>query len=69
MTTRRTPPRRRRRIDVLSLVLGLMAIIYGSAFLWTRMVHPFDRDLISIAAPASLVIIGVIGLLASGSRS
>ncbi|MEA5155508.1 hypothetical protein [Raineyella sp.] len=70
MTTRPTPPRRpRRRTDVLSLVLGMMAIIYGGAFLWTRMIHPFDRDLISVAAPASLVVIGVIGLLAGGNRS
>ncbi|WOQ17929.1 hypothetical protein [Raineyella sp. W15-4] len=69
MSTRHTTPRRpRRRADVLSLVLGLLAIIYGGAMLWTRMVHPFDRDLIGIAAPACLVIIGVIGLLASGNR-
>ncbi|QGF22540.1 hypothetical protein [Raineyella fluvialis] len=70
MSGRRTPPRRsRRRTDVLSLVLGLLAIIYGAAILWTRMVHPFDRELISIAAPAALVVIGVIGLLAGGNRS
>ncbi|WOP18767.1 hypothetical protein [Raineyella sp. LH-20] len=68
MSTHRTPPRRPRRADVLSLVLGLLAIIYGAAILWSGMVGPIDRDLVSIALPAALVVIGVIGLVAGGNR-
>ncbi|SDB89372.1 hypothetical protein GA0111570_106229 [Raineyella antarctica] len=70
MSTRPTPPpgRRRRRTDVLSLVLGLMAVMYGGAILFSRMVHPIDPGLLSVAAPASLVIVGLIGLIA-GSRT
>lgn len=70
MSTRPTPPRdpRRRRTDVLALVVGLMAVVYGCAVLWTRMVHPLDPDLLSVAAPATLVVVGLIGLLAGGSR-
>ena len=71
MTSRPTPPPvpRRRRTDVLALVVGLMAIMYGAAVLFSRMVHPIDPALLSIAAPASLVVVGLIGLLAGGNRN
>ncbi len=60
---------RRRRTDVLSLVIGLMAIIYGSVLLFSQLVHPIDPELLGIAIPASLVVIGLIGLLAGGNRT
>lgn len=62
------PPRRPRRIDVLALVVGLMAIVYGVGVLFSRMVHPMDPAVLSIAAPATLVIVGLIGLFAGASR-
>ena len=71
MTSRPTPPAgpRRRRTDVLARVVGLMAGMYGGAVLFSQMVPPIDPALLSIAAPASLVVVGLIGLLAGGNRS
>ena len=68
MSTSPTPPRRRRRVDVLALVVGLMAVAYGSLVLFSRMVHPLDPATLSIAAPATLVVVGLIGLIAGASR-
>lgn len=69
MSPRDTPRRPRRRTDVLALVIGLMAVMYGAGLLFSLMVHPIDPSLLSVAAPASLVLVGLIGLLAGGSRN
>lgn len=69
MSPRDTPRGPRRRTDVLALVVGLMALMYGGGLLFSRMVHPIDPALLSVVAPASLVLVGLIGLLAGGNRS
>ncbi len=60
---------RRRGVDVLALVVGLLAVAYASSLLLVMLRGPIDPSLIGVVAPASLVIIGLIGLMAGSGKS
>ena len=53
----------RRQVDVLSLVVGLTAVVVGVALLWTTFLHTPVSLVVKIAVPAALVVVGIIGLL------
>ncbi|HSN11142.1 MAG TPA: hypothetical protein VLS51_03400 [Propionibacteriaceae bacterium] len=55
----------RRSVDVLSLVVGLTAVVVGMALLWTTFLATPVSLVVKIAVPAALVGVGIIGLLAA----
>ena len=60
---------RRHGMDVLALVVGLLAVAYASSLILVMLRGPIDPSLIGVVAPASLVVIGLIGLLAGSGKS
>ena len=56
---------KRRPVDVLSLVVGLTAILVGLVLLWTTFLATPTALIVKIAIPAALVGVGIIGLLAA----
>lgn len=55
------PPRG--RLDVVSLVAGLLMVAVAVAALWMTFVGPLNWALLSTAAPLVLVAVGALGLL------
>jgi Cu/Ag efflux pump CusA len=55
----------RRPVDVLSLVVGLTAVLVGIALLWTTFLATPTALIVKIAIPVALVGVGIIGLLAA----
>ncbi len=55
----------RRPVDVLSLVVGLTAVVVGMALVWTTFLGTPVSLVVKIAVPAALVGVGIIGLLAA----
>ena len=55
----------KRRVDVLSLVCGLGAVLLGAGVLWTSFGGAPTLWLMRIGHPLSLVTVGTLGLLAS----
>jgi len=55
----------RRPVDVLSLVVGLTALVVGLALLWATFVATPTALIVKIAVPVALVGVGIIGLLAA----
>lgn len=58
-----------RRADTVSLVLGLLTTPLAIAGLWLSFGGDLDWKTIKIAAPLILVLVGIIGLVVSRSRS
>jgi len=54
-----------RPVDVLSLVVGLTALVVGFALLWTTFIATPTALIVKIAVPAALFAVGIIGLLAA----
>ncbi|CAA9309347.1 MAG: hypothetical protein AVDCRST_MAG48-1927 [uncultured Friedmanniella sp.] len=63
-----TPRPARGRLDVVSLVLGLLMVVVAGGALWLTFVGPLDWGLISTAAPLVLVAVGALGLLLTRRR-
>jgi hypothetical protein len=58
-----------KRPDAVSLVLGLLATLLAVGGLWLSIGGNVDWSTIKVAAPLTLVLIGIIGLAASRPRS
>lgn len=58
-----------KRVDVLALVAGLLLTAIASASLWLTFTGSIDWHLVSIASPVVLVVVGVLGLALSRSRT
>lgn len=58
-----------RRPDTVSLVVGLLTTPLAGAGLWLSFGGHLDWQTVKIAAPLILVVVGIIGLVASRSRS
>ncbi|GAA1841841.1 hypothetical protein ACFFOM_07035 [Microlunatus capsulatus] len=63
-----TPRPTRGRLDVVSLVLGLLLVVVAGGALWLTFVGPLDWGLIGTAAPLVLVAVGALGLLLTRRR-
>lgn len=59
----------KRRPDTVSLVLGLLTTVLAAAGLWMSIGGTLNWAAVKIAAPLILVVIGIIGLAASRSRT
>ena len=58
----------RTKPDVVSLIFGVLITAIALLALWTSYVGTVDWQLLKIAAPLSLVVLGVAGLALSRSR-
>ncbi|GAA2098104.1 hypothetical protein GCM10009841_10890 [Microlunatus panaciterrae] len=58
----------RRRIDVLALIVGLLMTGVAAGSLWLTVVGTINWQLLKVAAPLSLVIVGLLGLTLSRNR-
>lgn len=58
-----------RRPDTVSLILGLLTTALALGGLWLSIGGTVDWSTLKVAAPLTLVVIGIIGLAASRSRS
>ncbi len=56
---------RRQPTDVLSLVVGVSALLVGAALLWGTFIATPTALVVKIAVPVALVLVGIIGLLAA----
>ncbi len=56
------------RTDVVALVVGLVVVALGALGLWAAF-GVVNWSAVAIAAPISLVAFGLVGLLASRSKS
>ncbi|SDT02359.1 hypothetical protein [Microlunatus soli] len=59
----------KRRPDAVSLILGLLTTALALAALWLSLGGSVEWSTLKVAAPLTLVVIGIIGLAASRSRS
>lgn len=59
----------RRRLDAVSLILGLLVTVLAAGGLWHSLGGDISWSMIKIAAPLILVLIGIIGLAVSRPRS
>ena len=59
----------KRRPDTVSLILGLLATVLAVTGLWMSVGGRLDWSAVKIAAPLILVVVGIIGLAASRSRT
>lgn len=57
------------RPDAVSVVLGLLATVLALGGLWLSLGGNVDWSTLRVAAPLTLVLIGIIGLAASRPRS
>ncbi len=60
MSTPRTTPR---RLDVVSLVIGLLLVSVAATALWLAFGGTVDWSVLQTAAPLVLVAVGALGLL------
>lgn len=58
-----------KRLDVTSLIVGLLLTGVAGVALWQSVVGHVDWRAIKIAAPLTLVVLGIIGLTLSRNRS
>jgi hypothetical protein len=58
-----------RNVDVVALVFGLLLSAVAGAALWQSFLGPLDWELLKIAAPLALVVVGAVGLALSRNRS
>ncbi len=57
-----------RRLDVVALVFGLLLTVVAGASLWQTVVGSLNWELLKVAAPLVLVVVGVLGLALSRNR-
>ncbi|MET0694003.1 MAG: hypothetical protein ABWY56_08725 [Propionibacteriaceae bacterium] len=57
------------RVDVVALVFGLLLTAVGAGALWLAIAGSLDWQLVKVAAPLALVVVGVLGLAFSRNRS
>lgn len=57
-----------KRLDVTSLIVGLLLTGIAGVALWQSLVGQVDWRAIKIAAPLTLVVLGIIGLSLSRNR-
>ena len=57
-----------RRLDVVALVFGVLLTGVALASLWLSFTGSIDWQVIKIAAPLALVVVGVAGLALSRNR-
>lgn len=58
-----------RRVDVVALVFGLLLLGVSGLSLWASFGGRIDWSMLKIAAPLSLVVVGILGLALSRNRS
>lgn len=51
-----------RRVDVVALIAGLLLTAVAGCSLWVSFGGSIDWRLVRVAAPLSLVVVGVLGL-------
>jgi Cu/Ag efflux pump CusA len=56
---------KRQPTDVLSLVVGVSALLVGVSLLWATFIATPTALVVKIAVPVALVLVGIIGLLAA----
>jgi len=57
------------RVDVVALVFGLLLTAVGAGALWLAFAGSLNWQLVKVAAPLALVVVGVLGLAFSRNRS
>ena len=57
-----------RRLDVLALVVGLLMSAVAAASLWLAFDGAINWQLVKVAAPLSLVVVGLLGLTLCRNR-
>ena len=57
-----------RRVDVLSLVVGVLLTSIAVGALWIALMGNINWNVIKIAAPLTLVVVGLLGLTLSRNR-
>lgn len=57
-----------KRIDVFSLVIGMILTGLAAGALWFSITGSLNFEFLKIAAPVALVVIGVLGLILSRQR-
>lgn len=62
-------PIMKHRPDTVSLILGLLTTALALGGLWLSLGGTVDWSTLKVAAPLTLVVIGIIGLAASRPRS
>lgn len=63
-----TPTRSRHR-DAVALIAGVLMILLAAGVLWMAFGGPLDPIVLKLAAPFSLVLIGILGLLLSRKKT
>jgi hypothetical protein len=58
-----------KRVDVVALIAGLLLTGVAVGSLWLSLTGSIDWDLLKVAAPLVLVVVGVLGLALSRNRS
>ncbi|MDN5724551.1 MAG: hypothetical protein L0G99_01285 [Propionibacteriales bacterium] len=58
----------KRPSDVLALIFGLILSVVGGTLLWVSLEGTVNWDMARIVAPATLVVIGIIGVFLSHKR-
>ena len=57
-----------RRLDVVALIAGVLLTGIAACALWYTYTERIDWQLLRVAAPLTLVVVGVIGLSLSRNR-
>lgn len=57
-----------RRVDVVSLVWGLLMTTVASGSLWLAVTGSISWSMVSVVAPLALVVFGLLGLALSRNR-
>ncbi|MCW2803960.1 MAG: hypothetical protein QOF52_432 [Propionibacteriaceae bacterium] len=58
-----------RQPDVVSLMTGLLLTAFAVGALWLAFTGSIDWNLVRVAAPVALVVVGVLGLALSRRRN
>ncbi|HEX8488265.1 MAG TPA: hypothetical protein VF642_06970 [Propionibacteriaceae bacterium] len=58
-----------KRVDVVALMAGLLLTGVAACSLWYSLTASMDWQLLKVVAPASLVVVGALGLALSRNRS
>ncbi|WP_026928302.1 hypothetical protein [Granulicoccus phenolivorans] len=57
------------RTDPVALIAGILMLLLASGVLWMAFGGPLDPIVLKLAAPFSLVLIGILGLLLSRKKT
>lgn len=58
----------RRRLEVVSLIFGLLFSLVAGVALWLAVFDTVNWQVLRVAAPGALVVIGILGLALSRNR-